>query len=61
MSPQVLALDETGSFSLFEPEDSSLNNAQGQWIRSCPICQSLLSKTSPQASTRCECGWEWRG
>jgi hypothetical protein len=31
----------------------------GVWIRSCPVCKALLTKSEPRTSVVCECGWQW--
>jgi hypothetical protein len=31
----------------------------GAWIRSCPICRTLLMKSEPRMSVFCACGWQW--
>ena len=30
------------------------------WMRSCPLCKSLLKKLHLYDSLRCQCGWEWK-
>ena len=30
------------------------------WMRSCPLCKSLLKKLHLYDFLRCQCGWEWK-
>ena len=39
-----------------EPVDSE----NGVWMRSCPQCNGVLCKSSPNQTLRCVCGWEWQ-
>ena len=32
----------------------------GRWMRSCPMCNLLLSKRLPWETVQCDCGWQWR-
>jgi hypothetical protein len=33
----------------------------GIWIRSCPICQAVLTKYQTLITVECRCGWHWLG
>ena len=38
---------------------ATTTKAFGYWVRSCPICKVVLSKTNPGSSVVCACGWHW--
>jgi len=38
-----------------------LDSKAGIWIRSCPICRMVLTKSDPHDTIVCRCGWRWQG
>jgi hypothetical protein len=53
--PKVLISRKTSEVTQ-APERES-----GVWIRSCPICQTVLTKFEPLITVNCRCGWHWLG
>jgi hypothetical protein len=41
-------------------EVESVDPASGVWMRCCPQCNVVLWKSTPCATVRCVCGWEWQ-
>ncbi len=31
------------------------------WMRLCPLCKAVLTKSRLSESIHCPCGWEWEG
>lgn len=29
------------------------------WMRTCPMCLTILYREDPAVPVRCRCGWEW--
>lgn len=43
-----------------QPEPTEGRDVEsGAWIRSCPVCNTLLTKSEPHKSVVCGCGWHW--
>jgi hypothetical protein len=58
MESEIVCVDDV---ALVTPaEEFAAAAATYIWIRSCPLCNRVLSKSSPDVSLHCICGWEWQ-
>jgi hypothetical protein len=65
MKPEMLCVDFDDAelaptTSDLRPEFQPGEPELGLWMRTCPFCQVILCKSSPNVVLYCACGWEWK-